>query len=150
MNLASSTGRAASCQLSTTVMKGFSLLELMIVMSLMALLTALAVPNYQQYLQRNYRTEAIQVMLGVAACQHNIFAAEFRFDTRRCLPESAVTHYRFRIEPQDTASTSVFTVIASPMGEQQQDKCQELSLDQSGWREISGEEHLQRKCWEGR
>ncbi len=129
---------------------GFTLLELMIVMTLMALLAALAVPTYQQYLQRSHRTDAIQVLLSTASCQQNIYAAEFRFDTRRCVPADTAEHYRFRIEPEDTASTSIFTVIASPVGNQQQDECMDLSLDQSGWRGISGPEHLQRKCWEGR
>ena len=129
---------------------GFTLLELMVVMALLAMLVALAVPTYQQYLQRSHRTQAIQVLLAVAACQQDIFAREFRFDTRRCLPTHPGPHYLFRMDPQDAAGTSVFTVIASPQGSQLQDECLELRLDQSGWRSISGPEHIQRKCWEGR
>jgi type IV pilus assembly protein PilE len=129
---------------------GFTLLELLVVMTLMGLLAALAVPTYQQYLQRNHRADAIQTLLATASCQQSIYAMEFRYDTRRCLPADPGGHYRFRIEPVDAASTSIFTVIASPLGVQVRDSCQELLLDQSGWRGISGPDQLQRKCWEGR
>lgn len=129
---------------------GFTLLELMIVLLLITLLTAMAVPSYQQYLARNYRAGAIEILLSTAGCQQNIFASEFRYDTRRCIPNDPSGNYEFRIEPDNTASTTVFTVIASPVGAQQQDPCQELSLNQSGWRDISGPAGLARKCWEGR
>ncbi len=129
---------------------GFSLLELMLVLLLVTVLVAMAVPSYEQYRLRVNRATAIETLLSVASCQHGIYAQDFHFDTRRCLPESPDGHYRFRMEPEDTASTTVFTVIASPQAAQQLDRCQELSLDQSGWRSISGPQELQRKCWEGR
>jgi len=129
---------------------GFTLLELMIVLLLITVLTAMAVPSYQQYRVRNHRAGAIELLLSAAVCQQNVFASEFRYDTRRCRPNDPSGNYEFRIEPEDTASTTVFTVIASPVGAQQQDPCQELTLNQSGWRDISGEAGLARKCWEGR
>ncbi len=129
---------------------GFTLLELMIVLLLITLLVAMAVPGYQQYLQRSHRVSAAEALLAAASCQQNIYAAEFHYDTRRCIPIDPGGRYSYRMEPTDTASTTVFAVIASPLGAQQEDSCKELSLDQSGWRAISGPEEIQRKCWEGR
>lgn len=129
---------------------GFSLLELMLVLLLVTVLVAMAVPSYQQYRLRVNRATAIEALLAVASCQHGIYARDFHFDTRRCLPESPDGHYHFQMDPDDTASTTVFTVIAIPQAAQQLDRCQELRLDQSGWRSITGPQELQRKCWEGR
>ena len=131
-------------------MTGFSLLELMIVLLLITLLLAMAVPGYQNYLLRVHRATAIEALLAIASCQQAIYAEAFHYDTRRCLPDLQIDHYSFRMEPPDTASTTVFTAIASPLAEQLMDQCIELILDQSGWRNISGPEEIQRKCWEGR
>ncbi len=129
---------------------GFSLLELMIVLLLITVLVAMAVPSYQQYLYRVHRAGAIEALLASANCQQTLYATNFHYDTRRCIPSDEAGHYNFRMEPTDTASTTVFTLIASPTGSQQMDNCAELMLDQSGWRSISGPDELQRKCWEGR
>lgn len=122
----------------------------MIALVLATVLLAMAVPSYQQYRLRVNRTTAIETLLAIASCQQGIYAQDFRFDTRRCLPESQDGLYRYRMDPPDTASTTVFTIIATPLAAQQLDGCEELSLDQSGWRSISGPAELQRKCWEGR
>jgi type IV pilus assembly protein PilE len=137
-------------QIVTRLAAGFSLLELMIVLLLITLLLAMAVPGYQNYMLRVHRATAIEALLAVATCQQAIYAESFHYDTRRCLPGLQTDHYSFRMEPPDTASTTVFTAVASPLAGQQQDQCDDLMLDQSGWRSISGPEDLQRKCWEGR
>jgi type IV pilus assembly protein PilE len=136
--------------LKTGLYRGFTLLELMIVLLLITVLVAMAVPSYQQYLQRSHRVMAAEALLAAASCQQSIYAAEFHYDTRRCIPAESGNRYSYRMEPADAASTIVFAVIASPLGAQQQDACKQLSLDQSGWRGIGGPEELQRKCWEGR
>jgi type IV pilus assembly protein PilE len=130
--------------------QGFSLLELMIVLLLITLLLAMAVPSYQKYMLRVHRSTAIEALLAVASCQQGIYAETLHYDTRRCLPELQTDFYSLRMEPPDTASTTVFTAIASPLAGQQLDQCEELMLDQTGWRSISGPEGMQRKCWEGR
>jgi len=129
---------------------GFSLLELMIALLLITVLVAMAVPSYQQYVQRSHRMIAIEALLAAAGCQQNQYAVQFHYDTRSCIPQDATGKYSFRMEPTDAASTTIFTVIASPLGAQQQDVCKELSLDQTGWRAITGAAEFTRKCWEGR
>lgn len=129
---------------------GFSLLELMIALLLVAVLLSLAIPNYQRYTLRVHRTSAIETLLAIASCQQSLYAERLRYDTRQCIPQDSGGYYSFRLEPPDTASTTVFTAIANPLAGQQADPCQSLALNQSGWRSISGPQELHRKCWEGR
>lgn len=57
------------------VMKGFSLIELMIVVAIMAFLAMIAVPNLMSYLSRAYRTEAY-VNLRSLLLAEKAYAAE--------------------------------------------------------------------------
>ena len=122
----------------------------MIACTIAAVLLCIAVPSYKAYLHRVHRSSAIEFMLGAAACQERIFAAESRYDTRRCLDANPVAAYRFRMEPHATAGSTSFVVVAEPVGDQAGDPCGDLSLDQSGARKITGPEDRNRKCWEGR
>lgn len=46
--------------------KGFTLIELMIVVAIVAVLAAIAYPSYQNYVKRTHRTEAQSMMLEIA------------------------------------------------------------------------------------
>jgi type IV pilus assembly protein PilE len=130
--------------------RAFTLLELMIVCSLVAILLALATPAYHHYLLRAHRSTAIETLLAAAACQERIYAGEFNYDTNRCLAHGDEEKYQVRFEPAATAAASTFIVMAEPVAAQRNDPCGTLSLDQSGTRGISGPVESLRKCWEGR
>jgi len=130
---------------------GFTLLELLIVCALIATMLAFAIPSYQSYLQRVYRTTALEVLLAAAACEERIHAQDFSYDTNRCLPAPTEGDaYAFGFEPGQTAKASGYVVIASPVGPQSADPCGSLTLNQDGTRSISGPAERLRKCWEGR
>lgn len=46
--------------------KGFTLLELVVTVTIVAILAAIAIPNYQTYIQRSALSEAQQRMLGLS------------------------------------------------------------------------------------
>lgn len=56
---------------------GFSLIELMIVVALIAVLSMIAYPSYQEYLQRGHRSAGQQFLLDVAQSQE-----QFLLDSR--------------------------------------------------------------------
>ena len=130
--------------------RAYSLLELLIVCGLLAILLALAVPTYTQYLARSHRSTAIEKLLAAAACQQRLYAREFAYDTGRCLLPDADEFYSLRFEPTAQADLEGFTVYADPLGSQLADACGSLSLDDRGQREISGPIEWSRRCWEGR
>ncbi|MFV9925232.1 MAG: type IV pilin protein [Francisella endosymbiont of Hyalomma scupense] len=51
--------------------KGFSLVELMVVIAIIAILVSIGVPIYNSYLLRNHRSEAISELLSAANAADN-------------------------------------------------------------------------------
>lgn len=130
--------------------KGFTLIEILLVVSLIGLLLSFALPSYQRYLERSYRTQAIRMLTEAAACQERHRARTGVYDTTRCHSAAKDEHYRLLIEPKSESSSLEFTLIAEPLLRRKEDYCGSLSLDQSGLRSISGAEKNRWKCWSGR
>ena len=128
---------------------GFTLIELMIVMAVMGILLATAVPSYQKYTLRVHRTEAIRLLLQAAMCQERVYANYGSYDTNRCHPGSEYKKYQVSYSPPDTQSGS-YLAMATRAGAQTADLCGSLSLDQNGARKISGVDVSTTQCWNGR
>ena len=126
------------------------MLELMLVCSLLAILLLFAIPGYQAYVMRSYRSAAIEALLAAAACQERIYASEFEYDTHRCRVQVSDRKYELHFEPADTGQLDHFTVTAIPAEAQRGDPCGNLILDHTGARGISGPANRLQKCWEGR
>lgn len=136
----------AALMRNTSTNRGFTLLELVTVLAVLAILLTMAVPTYQKYLLRVHRTEAVSALLQVASCQEIVFASQGQYDTTRCAP-SELEHYSIRLEPAETAASSAFVAWADPAGAQTADPCGSLGLDQTGLRQVSGNEIDAGKCW---
>lgn len=53
--------------------RGFSLIELLIVMVVIGIIMSISVPSYRQYLQRANRADATTALLRIAAAQERFF-----------------------------------------------------------------------------
>lgn len=122
--------------------KGFSLIELMIVVVVIAILAAIAIPSYQQYIQKSRRADAKDAVTRLAAAQERYFftnngyansPAALGFETT-----SSEKYYTLSISEGVTCNAGgnaypCFTATATATGAQTADtKCQTFSITQSG------------------
>lgn len=123
---------------------GFTLIELVIVVAMLAVLMTLAMPSYRVYVMRAHRTEAIAQMLQVAQCQERTRADRGSYDPGQCLPGSLP---RYQFAYQAGSGAQAWTVRALPRDAQATDDCGALELSHTGARHSDGDDW---RCWTGR
>ncbi len=116
--------------------RGFTLIELMITVAIVAILAAIAYPSYTKYVQRGYRSEGIAMLNDAVArmeryyAQNNTYAVTnltaLGFASATPLSQTG----RYQLSMAATATTYSFT--AAPLGQQMQDACGSLAIDQLG------------------
>jgi type IV pilus assembly protein PilE len=133
----------------TNSFQGMTLIELIIVMTVIGILMATAMPSYRNYILRVNRSEAIRMLLQASMCQERISASRGSYDTNLCQPVSEQQRYLLTYHSPDTQGQT-YVVTATPRGAQLADPCGSLSLNQNGARSISAMGISVIKCWNGR
>ena len=113
--------------------KGFTLVELMIAVAIVAILVALALPSYSRYIRKANRGEAQQLLMNWANNQEIWRANDTNYATTGELP--LPTHDRYVFSLADLTATT-YTLIATAKNDQLKDtergkSCTPLTLDQS-------------------
>ena len=128
--------------------RGFSLIELLIALTVIGLLASVALPSLSHYSLKSHRIEAITFMASVQLAQdkyrnhHSGYAASF---ATLGLPESGTDsrHYRFTLS-QAQGALENYTLTATAYGSQAQDEvCRSISLSQTN----TGVNHSPETCW---
>lgn len=118
--------------------KGFNLIELMIVVSLIAILSAIAIPQYSQYVVRGNRSAAQAYMMDIASREKQyLLDARSYTDTIATLqmgtmPKEVASNYTLSITTTDVPPS--FTITATPIAGSKQALANdgELSLTDAG------------------
>jgi type IV pilus assembly protein PilE len=141
---------------------GFTLIELMIVVAILGILAAIAIPSYQDSVRKSRRADAKGALMGLANAMERHFTTTNSYlgaagtnatpaDTgapRIYAPKSPVDgspkYYNLTI---NTATASTYILYAAPIttaasGDsiaQKNDKCGTLTLSNTGVRDITGQ-----------
>jgi len=120
-----------------TPVKGFTLIELMIVVVIIAILAALAVPAFGRYAYRAHRVDGQELLLRIANAQERFYATnnhygaltEIGYDSPAL---SEKRYYSVTSVPAAASTSQTFTITATPVGAQLKDVCGALSIDNAG------------------
>lgn len=130
--------------------RGFSLIELMIVVAVVAILSAIAYPSYQHYLLVSHRVEAKNMLLDAANRQETYFMDFNRYTSSAValnIPENSASGFYHLVI---SAAGNTFTLFATASGAQGSDSdCIIFSIDQNGARSATRlGDTLNNECWD--
>jgi len=95
--------------------RGFSLIELMIVVAIIAILATVALPSYRQHVIRSQRTDATAALLRVASNQEKYYIQNNTYGTYAQLGSPTTEHgwYTLAVTAADaTTFRATATVVA--------------------------------------
>lgn len=136
------------------VKRGFTLIEVMIVVVIVAILASIAYPAYQDSVRKTHRANAEADLVTLANYLDRFYSENFRYDQDRF--GNAVS-LPFSVSPQDGTvryslgfsagpTTTTYTLQASPQGPQSNDTCGNLTLTNTGAKGASG--GTVAECWQ--
>ena len=122
--------------------RGFTLIELMIVVAIVGILSAIAYPSYTEYVRRGHRAEARVGLLQAAQWLERVATATGTYPEKAAFPANLAKipndRYDIGYEPNGTPIVG-FTLTATPKGAQAPDnKCGNYTLAHTGLRGAKG------------
>lgn len=126
-------------------MSGFTLIELMIAVVVVAILAVVALPSYAEFVKRGTRADAQAFLMEISLRQQQRLVDRREYastiaDLGLALPRSLTGKYAVSMSAP-AAVPPTFTVSAAPQGAQTTERCGTLTLDSAGQRSPSS-------CWE--
>lgn len=113
--------------------KGFTLIELVVVILIIGVLAAIAIPSYREYVIRGHRRAAQAAMMEIATRQQQYFVANRTYATKDELgyelPDQVGDFYDYTIE-LDAGPPPGFEITFDSQGSQASDG--DLTLDSEG------------------
>lgn len=116
-------------------MRGFTLIEMIVVVAVIAIVASIAYPSYQDYITRTRRTEAKTLLLELASKLERCFIEYNAYNHEDCPLQHEDTvnspqgYYTVEVE---IPNASTFTLSAIPKGAHAKDKCGKFVLKHNG------------------
>lgn len=129
--------------------RGFTLIELMIVIAVLAIIIALGYPSYRDQVMKARRADGKAFLLEIADRQERYYADRSTYTktiTELGFDDAIATdgYYQAEITEAPTGDLTLsYTITVTPLGTQQKDKCASFTVNSQGVRTASPAD-----CWE--
>jgi type IV pilus assembly protein PilE len=131
--------------------RGFTLIELMIAVAVLAILAAIAVPGYTEYVRRARRAEARSGLLQAAQWMERAATANGLYPAAANFPPAlqTVPSGAYSIALTVPAGQTTFSLKATRQNNQTSDKCGTFTLDNTGQQGIADADTsvTVNECW---
>lgn len=134
---------------------GFTLVEILIVVAILGIIAAIALPSYQDSQLRAGRADGKNALLKAASDQERFYSANFTYSTNadplstpaRATVNSPDGFYVISVAACAGGTiANCFVATATPQGRQTADACGNLSITSAGVRTASG--GTLEDCWQ--
>ena len=131
--------------------QGFTLIEVMIVVVVVAILSAIALPNYTEYVRRSRRAEAQTQILQAAQFLERRYTTTGNYGTALPTdlaqsPPSGTAMYTIALATNAPTNTT-FTLTATPGTSMAGDKCGNFVLASTGAKSVTSATVAADQCW---
>jgi type IV pilus assembly protein PilE len=134
---------------------GFSLVELLVVLVIMGVLSAVALPAYTRYVQRGHRTEAMAALLESQHFMERYYSANGQYlspanavpllpQRLQGIPSQGTVRYQLSVRE---ATLNSYVLQAVPEGSMSGDVCGSLTINQTGLRGMLNSTRSVAECW---
>jgi type IV pilus assembly protein PilE len=134
---------------------GFTLIEVMVTVAIVAILAAIAIPNYSQYVQKTRRTDAQEKLLDMAAQQERWFFTKNQYTNDVADIGGASSkdgYYTVAISGTGVAPFTTYTLTATPVTTKSQysdSTCTSFTIDNTGAKKaFKGGDETTGTCWQ--
>lgn len=132
---------------------GFTLVELLVTITIAIILMGIAIPNYRAYVIRANRSDATTALLRIAAAQEKFYIQNNTYTTDLSddglgIPGTGKGYYTLTITPAAGGLTAGYTAAAAAKAGERQagdTKCQTFTVNERGTRGSSPEDI--ETCW---
>lgn len=117
--------------------RGFTLIEILVALAILAILASVAIPSYQVYILKGHRSTAKAVLMETAQFMERYYTANNSYVGASVLTtvvpkQASASAVRYDVSFLADPIANAFTVRAVPTGAQSDDACGTLSISHTG------------------